>query len=577
VSAERVPADPDAQIGLYRRLLAGKRILVLLDNAHGPDQARPLLPGAPGCLTLVTSRNQLTGLVAIDGAYPLPLDLLSPDEARQLLTNRIGHDRVSAEPEAVDRLIKLCERLPLALAIAAARAAIDPQLSLTTLTAELGNTRDRLDALTSDDPVTDIRAVFACSYRALAPAAARLFRLLGLHPGPDISTAAAASLARIPPEQVRPLLDELTQVHLIREETPGRYALHDLLRAYAADLAQHIDPEQQRRTATHRMLDHYLRTAHTADRLLDRARDPFTLAEPEPGVTTEHLADSQQALAWFTTEHAALLAAVDHAAATGFDAHAWQLAWTLATFLNRQGYWRDQAAVHHSAILAARRMAHPTAQARAHRVLALAYLRLGDIDDANTQLQHALDLCAQAGDLAGQGHIHLNLATVSGRRGHHTDALHHAQQACDLFRTAGHQQGLARALNAVGWYHAQLGDHQQALTNCEQALDLLRELDDRQATAGTWDSIGYAHHRLGHHAEAITGYQHALNLYRDLGDRYPEATTLIKLGEAHRVAGNDHAARDAWQQALAILTDLDHPDADTVRIKLDHSYAKATA
>ncbi|HZM83037.1 MAG TPA: tetratricopeptide repeat protein [Candidatus Limnocylindrales bacterium] len=574
VPPEQIPTDLDAQAALYRSELAGRRMLVVLDNARDSVQVHPLLPGAPTCLVLVTSRNRLSGLVAADGAQPITLDLLTGREARQLLTRRLGADRVTAEPDAIAEIITACAGLPLALAIVAARAANQPHLPLHTLASELhnsnGNCGGRLDALSTDDPATDVRAVFSWSYRALTPDAARLFRLLGLHPGPDTSAPAAASLATLPLPEARALLGELARANLLIEQVPGRYTFHDLLRAYATEQARRLDPDQQRHTATHRLLDHYLHTAHTAARLLDPSRAPITLTPAQPGVIPEPLADFQQALDWFTAEHPVLLAAVDHAATTGLDTHTWQLAWTLNDFLYRRGHWHDWVATEQAAVAAAGRLGDPTAQADAHLRLARAHLRLGRIDDADTQLRHALDLHAQVGDLVGQALTHLNLGQVWDRRGRYAEALHHAQQALDLFRAAGHRQGQARALNNIGWCHALLGDHQQALTYCQQALPLLQELDDRIGQAQTWDSLGYAHHHLGHHTQAITSYQHAIDLFRDLGDRYNEATTLTHLGDTRHTAGNPEAARDAWHHALTILDQLDHPDAQAVRVKLRH-------
>jgi tetratricopeptide (TPR) repeat protein len=569
MAPQRIPVGLDAQAALYRSLLSGRRMLVVLDNARDAGQVRPLLPGAPGCLVLVTSRNQMSGLVAADGAYSVALDLLTPAESRQLLVSRLGPDRVTAEPQAVDEIIARCARLPLAMAIVAARAATHPHFPLHTLAADLRDSHNRLDAFAGGDPATDVRAVFSWSYYTLTQDAARLFRLLGLHPGPDISAPAAASLTALPPLQVRPMLAELARAHLIAEHVPGRYTFHDLLRIYAHEVAHSADTDDQRHSATYRMLDHYLHTGHTAERLLDPGREPIALLPPQLGTTPEELADHEQAMAWFTTEHGVLLAAVAHAADAGFDTHAWQLAWILTNYLDRQGYWQDQAATGRAALNAARRLADPSAQAHAHRLLARPYIHLGRYDEAYTHLQHVLDLERRSGDLAGQAHIYLVLAVVWDRQGRHAEALDHAQQALDQFRAAGHQGGQARALNAVGWYHSQLGNHHEALTACQQALTLNQVTGERFGEAATWDSLGYAHHHLGHHEQAITCYQHALDLVRNLGDRYYEANALIHLGETHHAAGNPNAARDAWQQALTILNDIDHPAGDELRTKLN--------
>jgi DNA-binding SARP family transcriptional activator/tetratricopeptide (TPR) repeat protein len=569
VAPARIPAGLDARAALYRSVLAGKRVLVLVDNARDAEQARPLLPGTPTAFAVVTSRNQLTPLVAADGAHPLSLDVVTPAEARELLARRLGPDRLAVEPEAVDQIIAACARLPLALAIVAARAR-QSGFPLTALAAELTDAGGRLDALDAGDIMTQVRAVFSWSYTALRPAAARLFRLLGLQPGPDTSAAAAASLTGQPVAQVQPLLAELTRASLLVEHVPGRYACHDLLRAYAADLTGSRDTADQRRATLGRLLDHYLHTAHTADRILHPHRDPIPLpvGPPARGAGPEHLADHPQAMAWLTAEHPALLAALGPAADAGFDAHTWQLAWTLDTFLNLRGQWQDAAAAWQAALDTADRLGNPAARAYAHRLLGRACIRLGRYPDARAHHGHAVALYAQAGDRVRQAHTRMDLATLWERQDRPELALDEAQQALALYRAAGHRHGQAAALNLVGWDHALVGDYGQALACCRQALTLLQELGDRYGQACTWDSVGYAHQHLGNHTKAVDCFQHALDLCRDLGDRYYEGTVLTHLGDTYHLAGDPDAARDCWQRALTILTDLDHPDADTVHVKL---------
>ena len=570
VPAERIPTGFDAQVGLYRSLLTGRRVLVVLDNARDAEQVRPLLPGASGCVVVVTSRSQLIGLVA-EGAHPLPLDLLPVAEARQLLAGRLGAGRVAAEPRAVDEIIAACARLPLALAIVAARAATHAGFELAALAGELRGTRGGLNEFAGVDPATDARAVFSWSYRQLSPAAARLFRLLGLHPGPDLGEPAAASLAGLPRARARTLLAELAQAHLIVEHAPGRYTFHDLLRAYATEQAQLVDAGEQRRTALHRTLDHYVHTAHAAARLLRPERDPLpaALLPPQPGVLPEDLAGHVRALDWFTTEHAVLLAALDHAAATGWDTHAWQLAWTMADFLDRQGHWHDYAATQHVALAAAARLGDPSLAACAHRILGRACTQLGRLDDAHTHLRHALDIYGRSGDRSAQAQTHHNVTLVFERQGRHDEALDHARRALALFRSAGNRRGEAETLATVGWCHALLGDHEQALVACGQALTLLRELGNRRGQALTWDSLGYAHHHLGDHVEAVACYRHAIDLYRDLSEYREEAITLSHLGDTHEAAGQADLAREAREHALVILDRLEHPDAERVRAKLE--------
>jgi tetratricopeptide (TPR) repeat protein len=568
VPPERIPLDLDAQAALFRTLVAGRRMLLVLDNARDSAQVRPLLPASPTCLVLVTSRNQLSGLVAADGAHPINLDLLSVGEARDMLAKRLGDQRVAAEQDAVDQIIGRCARLPLALALVAARVVTQPGVALHAVAGELAETRQRWQTLTGDDPHTDMRAVFSWSYQAMTPNAARLFRLLGLHPGPDIAAPAAASLAGIAPDEVGPLLADLTRASLLTEPTRGRYTCHDLLRDYATQLAQAIDTDEQRHTATRRILDHYLHTADPAARLLDPPLDPVPDDPPGAGVTPEKLDDAAQAWGWFTEEHEVLLAAVANAAESGFNIHTWQLAWTLAAFLYRQGHWNDQVAVGQTAVAAAMRQGDPAAQARTHRNLAAAYIKLARLDDAYTQLGYALDLATRIGDPTQQAHIHHGLAYLWEQRGQPARALPHVRQALRLYQATGHQPGQAQALNAIGWYHTLLGEHQEALACCQQALTLFEEVGHRDGQASTWDSLGYAHYHLGQHAHAVACYHNALALFQDLGDRYNEADTLTRLGEVHHATGNPQAARDAWQQALTILDDLEHLDAVHVRAKL---------
>ncbi|HEU4425968.1 MAG TPA: BTAD domain-containing putative transcriptional regulator [Pilimelia sp.] len=569
VPPQRIPLDLAGRAGLYRSLLAGRRMLVLLDNARDAEQVRPLLPGDPGCVVVVTSRSRLSGLIATEGAHAIVLDLLSPAEARQLLVRRIGAERTAAEPEAVAEIVTACARLPLALAIVAARAATHPGFPLAVLADQLRAARGRLDAFEGEEAAIDVRAVFSWSYRTLSDAAGRLFRLLGLHPGPEVGATAVPSLAGLSTEQVRPMLAELARAHLITERSPGRYACHDLLRAYAAELAGTQDGPDDRRAATDRVLEHYLHTAHAAARLLNPHRDQIALPPPSPGVTPEHIADAEAALNWFIAEHSVLLAAVRLAAETGFDAHTWQLTAALWDFFDRRGHWQDWADTHHAARAAAHRLGDRHGEAVAHRGLGRAYARMGRPDDASDHYQQALALFAELGDLAGEAHARMSLSGVAEQQGEIRAGLHHVERALELFQAAGHRAGQARALNAIGWYHAQTGDPQRALAYCGQALALQSELGDRRGLAATWDSIGYAHQHLGQHDQAVAGYLSSLDLIRQIGDRGLEGEVLIHLGDAYHAMDQHAAADQRWRQALAILDELGDPNAGQVLARLN--------
>jgi tetratricopeptide (TPR) repeat protein len=566
VSPNRIPSDLDAQTALYRSLISGKRMLVLLDNARDAEQVRHLLPGSNGCVTVITSRNQLTGLVAAVAARQLTLDLLSANESRQLLAARLGADRVGNDPESADEIGARCARLPLALAVVAALAATREDASLRALTAELRESRSGLDAFSTGDPTTDARAVFSWSYGTLSLPAARLFRLLGLHPGPDVSTSAAASLVALPPARVRPLLAELCRAHLLTANVAGRYAFHDLLRAYAAELATDQDSDSDRRSALRRLLDHLVHSGHAAAMQLSPDRKPFVLMRPEPGVTVDVLGHYEHAMAWFTAERETLLAAVETAERHGLDQHVWQISATMSSFLFRKGYWRDWRATQQVALEAARRVDDTGAQAMAHVCLGTVQQFIGQ--DSHIHLERALELYDKLGDPAGKAYVHW-LLSRHYERNSRAEALHHAERALAFARDAGDTYAEARALNAVGWEHLHLGNHDQGIANCKHALVLNQQVGNRLGEANTWDSLALAHHQAGNHAEAITCYESALRLFRDLEVHHTEADTLRRLGDTHVAVGDHDAARAAWQQALTILDRLDHPHAGQVQTLLD--------
>ncbi|WP_432253233.1 BTAD domain-containing putative transcriptional regulator [Streptomyces sp. HNM1019] len=565
VPADRIPATIEAQTALYRSLLADRRMLILLDNARDAEQVRPLLPGSPGCLVVLTSRNELTSLVVAEQAQPLPLDLLDRGEAREVLISRVGTERVVAEPKAVGEVITVCAGLPLALAIVAARAATHPRFGLGALAGELRAARGSLDAFEGGDATTDVRAVFSWSYHALDADTARLFRLLGVHPGPDIAAPAAASLVGIPVPQARRLLIQLTRAHLITERAPGQYGFHDLLRAYAVELTLAYDAQEDRRAALHRLLDHYLHTAVAAGKAFTPNREPITIGPVRRGVDVGEFPGHGQALLWFIRTCPALMAALQEAAEAGFETHAWQLAWSLTEFLDQRGHWHDQRTAHRIALGSAHRVRDLTGQAHSCYALGLADLRMGRYDRARGHLGRALNLHREVGNTIGQALAHGALNLASEREGRHDEGLHHALRALKLYRAAGHRGGEAYALNNVGWAYAMMGDFQQTLVHCEKALTMLRQSGDRRGESAAWDSLGYAHQHVGDHQQAISCYRHAVDLRRGRGERVREAESLHRLGSAQLAAGDRAGARRSWQRALTRFDSLGHPDAHRVR------------
>ncbi len=572
VPAEMIPATTDAQAGLYRSLLAGKRMLVVLDNARDPAHVRPLLPGATGCMAVVTSRTWLAGLVAAEGACHLSLGALGEAEAAELLTGRLGSQRTTAEPEALAELLALCGGLPVALVVVAARAIAQPHLPLRVLAADVRGAKSRLDALTTGDSATDVRSVFSWSYLSLSAPAARLFRLAGLHPGPSLSAEAAASLAGLPQASTRRGLRELVSAALIDEHAPGRFTLHDLLREYAAERAARTGTRASRRAAIHRMLDHYLQTALAAGALFDPQQFRIAPVRSADGVTVGRFADQSAAADWFETEHPALVGAVALAADLGFDLHACQLAVTLAGVLDQSARWEDLAAYSAIALTTAERAGHREAMAHAQRGLGGAFARLGRYDDAHVHLQRCLDLFTELANVGGQARAHLNLACLLHRMGDDERALGHAHRARELFGLPDQQRtGLAASLNTAGWFEARLGNAARGLAYCQQALALAKETGNQMITAATLDSLGYVRHLLGEHEAAVSCYRQAAAMFAELGAASYRAEVLINLGDAYETAGDQLAASELWREALVVFEKTRHPDTERLRAKVQGS------
>jgi tetratricopeptide (TPR) repeat protein len=464
VAAQDVPVDPDERASRYRTLLAGRQLLVLLDNAATVDQVRPLLPGTASCLVLVTSRDSLAGLVARDGARRLDLDLLPPAEAQALLRRLIG-SRVDAEPAAAAALAGQCARLPLALRVAAELATARADAPLSELVQELADEQLRLDLLNAGgDLHTSVRMVFSWSYRNLPADAGRAFRLLGLHPGPELDRWAVAALIDASPGRTRALLDRLTRAHLVQRSGSGRYGMHDLLRAYATQLAGTVDAEAERRAALTRLFDHYLATAaaamdtlHPAERHLrpQTARSGGPIAAP--------VADAATAQAWLDAERANLVATTAYAAAHGWASYATQLSRTLFRYLDSGGHYSEAVTVHNHALRAAR----------------------------------------DAGDQAAEAHALGDLGVVYSRQGRSDQAIDHHQQALTVARRLGERPGEARALGNLGIAYSHLGQLEQAAEHQRQVLGVFRDLGDRANEARALGNLGDVSWRLGQPERAV--------------------------------------------------------------------------
>jgi DNA-binding SARP family transcriptional activator/tetratricopeptide (TPR) repeat protein len=561
VDPRRVPDDLSARACLYRSVVSGRRLMVLLDNARDAAQVRPLLPGDPACLVVVTSRCRLTSLVATDGAAVVSLDLLHPGEAKDLLAARLHRDWLERDGRATDELVDLCAGLPLALSIVAARAATSPHLTVAHLVATMRDCAARLDTLHGGDASADIRTAFSWSYHQLERSTARMFRLLSVHPGPDLSLPAAASILGVPARQARAALQALVDGCLLVEPAPDRYTFHDLLRIYATEQARAQETVQAREAATQRMLDHYLHTAAAATATAHTRRSASVLRPACAGATTLQFAGRAEALDWLQTERTNLHAVVRLAADAGFTYQARQIPWTLIGFLERYGYWEDWVDSQRIALAAARVEGDRPAIALACRCLGRALLNSGQVGEARRHLDEALRLCEQLDDPTGQARVHQGLAMVCEAEHRPADALRHATDALNLYRRVDDRPGQANALNAVGWCSMLLGRYQEALAACEEALGLHRQLGYHSGEAATWDSIGQIHERRGDHGQAVACHQRALSTHRQTATRHRQASSLLRLERCYQLTGQPDAARDARREALAILEELRHAGA----------------
>ncbi|HWC82348.1 MAG TPA: tetratricopeptide repeat protein [Pseudonocardiaceae bacterium] len=569
VDANAIPVDLDAKSALYRSLLAQRRMLVVLDNARSSDHVRPLLPATEHCVVLITSRSRLDGLAVREGAFRLALDVPPADEATDLLAERIHDARLTEAPAATEELIALCARLPLALSLVAGRAAGQPALSIAELVGQLRDERSRLDFLDLGEADLSLRAVFSWSARELSAPAARLFRLLGVHPGPDIDLPACGALADTE-ATARELLRELTGAHLITEHRPGRYRFHDLLRAYAAEQAWREEYAGERAEAIERFLDHYLHQAMRADHVIQPCRDSIVRRlHPITDVGPADEAGYRAAIDWFRTESATLLAVIRFAADNGHPAYAWPLAWACTTYLRRTGRRQARVAVHRTALRAVRAAGDRIGLATELRHLGSALARVEAFDEALASLAEALKIYAELSNEAGTIITHLAYARLYDALHDPENALRHARIAWQIVREdeADHLSR-ADALTAMAEHLTQLGRGAEALPLGERALAYYEGLDHLEGQADALANLGEIERQLGRVAPAVDHYERSLAIDRRLGDRYWEAHALERLGDVHITAGDRARAGYAWQDSAAILADLGHPDQFVVLTKL---------
>lgn len=562
--AERLPEDQDGLAALYRSRVADRTMLVILDNARDAAQVRPLLPGAAGCDVLITSRDRMAGLVASDGAELVPLDVFTEAEALDAVTARLGGQRVAAEPDQAAALAAECARLPLAVAVVTARAAIRTAIPLATVVAQLrGGGGLEWFRLGDRDGDTDIPAAFSWSYETLSGPARELFWALGAHPVPATSVEAAASMCGMPAERARVAIDELLRASLAADQPGARFGMHDLLRAYAHQVPPPGDPD----AAVRRMLDHYLHSAHQATILFQPRRSSLTMSPAAEGVTIAPMTDRHDALAWLTTEHRTLMALAGQGA-TGYDEYVWRLGWCLGDYLYRVGHWADWLRVEELALSAAQRLGDRAAVASGHLALGRALHQTGRTREANAHLVSARRLSAAAGDQRQQALALQVLADIAAAEGNYRDVLVTLKQALRLYTASGSVLGAAAVHNNLALCYANLGRYDDAQHHCEQALRDFRERGEINGTGAAHDTIARVHHGRGDYRAAIEHFLRAAEIKQALGESYLEAMTLAHLGDSYVAVGDTPAAVRVWRQAAGTLDRLHHPASAEVHHRM---------
>ncbi|MDX3225566.1 tetratricopeptide repeat protein [Streptomyces sp. ME19-01-6] len=593
-----VPTDTEAAAALFRSLSADRRVLIVLDNAATVAQVRPLLPGHAGCLVIVTSRDRLSGLAVRDGAHRITLGTLPEPEAVALLRAVTSGYRPEDDAEKLAELARLCARLPLALRIAAERAASHPHMRLDELIADLRDESALWAALsTGDEQDADaVRSVFAWSYRALSPAAARLFRLLGLHPGPGFGLGAVSALAGISVRQARQLLDVLVGGHLLEQTAPDRFEFHDLLRAYATEQSRLEETADSRAAALWRVLDWYLHTADAAQSRITPAREHVPLDPADEKVVPLSFADYDQAVDWSEREQTNLVAATRAAEKAGLDRHAWQLSAVFWSAQAPSAAVTDWLVTGEIGLRAVRRLGDRVGEAGILESLGFAYRRLNDLPEALNSHREALAIRRELGDTRGEasalnalgllalrtrrlrdaeeqfvramaifhelGAAHweavtrANLATVHFEAGRLTEAESNLEQALVVYERMASKGSVGNVLRIRSAIYLERGELTEADRVAHEALDIALELRDH-VMEGYWLLyVGDVQQELGQCAEALISYQRSATIHRRLGDRSREALAWCGAGRTYQRLERTGEAADLYRSAAAVHQEL---------------------
>ena len=554
VPAGQIPADLEARTGLWRDRLAGRQLLLVLDDAASSEQIRPLLPGTGGSLVLVTSRRRLT---ALEDAQTISLDALPPGEAAGLLVRLAVRPGLSAADPEVAQITRQCGCLPLAIGMAARQLYHHPAWTLAGLAAELAAATGRLELLATEN--LSVAAAFDLSYDDLAPDQQRLFRRLALHPGTDIDRYAAAAVDGTNQAVARRGLEGLYEQYLLTEPAPGRYRMHDLIREHARALASRLDPADDREQAGGRLLDYYQHAAARAQALLTRQTRGVPAPAGAAPADVPILASREQALAWARAERTSLLACLDQATAAGQHARVIALTAALEGLLRHDGPWDEAITRHATAVQAARQLGDRPGEALALSDLGDARQLAGDYPGAARDLQEALGICRDLGDRPGEALALTSLGNTQRMAGDYPGAARDLQEALGICRDLGDRPGQALALNYLGIVRLSTGESAGAARDLQEALGICRDLGDRSGQAGVLIWLGEARRLAGDYPGAARDLQEALGICRDLGDRLGQVHALTWLGVVRRMAGDYPGAARDLQEALGISRDLSHP------------------
>ncbi|MCS7483875.1 tetratricopeptide repeat protein [Umezawaea endophytica] len=569
VAPDRIPIDLEERASLYRSILGDKKMLIVLDNASSAKQIRQLLPGSRDSLVLVTSRSRISGLVVREGAIRMSLDVLSSNDSVRLLAEIIGEDRVDAEIRSAEQVAVLCGFLPLALRVVAERTAGRPHMRLSELVNELNGEQSRLDALAAEvDELTDVRAAFSWSYRALAHEHRHIFRMLALHPGPEFCCSVVAALVDVPEAELKPQLEVLVGVHLLQQISPDRYRIHDLLRAYSVERSNHELAQRDRTYAMRRMLSWYLIGTDNARQLMVPYSRAVSLV-PAGRIDAPSFSTLQDVINWFESERLNLLAALHQAMELGQFDIAWKLPVVADAFFEMRSYWKEWRQIHVDGVSAARMIGDDLGEAANLICLGDAMWRLGEHEDALTTYEQSSRIAHEIGDRRTEGYALRGSGLICYEIADYDRALQLFENALEVFRASSVKRGEAMSLLSLGTTFKMLGRMDDAVRHCEEAVEILRDIDDVWSVAWALMPLAEALGSAGRFSESEGQLAEAVEIFRRFDDRNSEAMAWEHLGDVLASQRKSDAAIAAWSKSFEILESLGNSRSREVGQKIE--------